>query len=122
LQATVVENGVRKTYSARYYNPLTGRFLSRDPKEFKPVESKNKPVDPRRLHKYLYADGDPVNFEDPSGEAGFFEWLRVVVLSVGMSMGVMEEAELPHIEVEVEYMLKEGEIVLSDAIPGPPPQ
>ena len=34
LRATVVENGVRKTYSARYYNPQTGRFLSRDPKEF----------------------------------------------------------------------------------------
>src|ERR1039458_7296121 len=25
LQATVVENGVRETYSARYYNPNTGR-------------------------------------------------------------------------------------------------
>jgi len=31
LQVVMVENGVRKTYSARYYNPATGRFLSRDP-------------------------------------------------------------------------------------------
>ena len=31
LRATVVENGVRETYSARYYNAGTGRFLSRDP-------------------------------------------------------------------------------------------
>ena len=31
LRATVVENGVRETYSARYYNPNTGRFMSRDP-------------------------------------------------------------------------------------------
>jgi hypothetical protein len=31
LQVVVSENGVRKTYSARYYNPVTGRFMSRDP-------------------------------------------------------------------------------------------
>jgi RHS repeat-associated protein len=67
LRATVVENGVRKTYSARYYNPNTGRFLSRDPKEFKPLESKNKPVDSSKLHRYLYAVGDPVNRIDPRG-------------------------------------------------------
>ena len=33
LRATVVENGVREIYSARYYNPNTGRFLSRDPED-----------------------------------------------------------------------------------------
>jgi RHS repeat-associated protein len=52
---------------ARYYNPNTGRFLSRDPKEFKPLESKNKPVDSSKLHRYLYAVGDPVNRIDPRG-------------------------------------------------------
>ena len=45
---------------ARYYNPLTGRFLSRDPED-------GKPVDPKSLHKYLYADGDPVNRWDSTG-------------------------------------------------------
>ena len=60
LQATVVENGVRETYSARYYNPNTGRFLSRDPED-------GKPWDPKTLHKYLYAGGDPVNAIDPTG-------------------------------------------------------
>jgi len=35
LRATVVENGVGETYSARYYNPVTGRFLSRDPEDGK---------------------------------------------------------------------------------------
>ena len=39
---------------ARYYNPVTGRFLSRDPED-------GKTLDPRSLHKYLYAAGDPVN-------------------------------------------------------------
>ena len=45
---------------ARYYNPLTGRFLSRDPNEG------NIKI-PATLHKYLYASGDPVNRIDPSG-------------------------------------------------------
>ena len=60
LRATVVENGVRETYSARYYNPVTGRFMSRDPED-------GKPIDPKTLHKYLYAGGDPVNGWDPTG-------------------------------------------------------
>jgi RHS repeat-associated protein len=60
---------------ARYYNPITGRFMSRDPNEpqvivpaqYNPIESNRKPVDPKKLHKYLYAGGDPVNRIDPSG-------------------------------------------------------
>jgi RHS repeat-associated protein len=47
---------------ARYYNPATGRFLSRDPED-------GIPTDPKTLHKYTYAGGDPVNFADPSGRA-----------------------------------------------------
>jgi RHS repeat-associated protein len=47
---------------ARYYNPATGRFLSRDPEE-------GKAYDPQSLHKYLYAGGDPVNRVDPRGRA-----------------------------------------------------
>jgi RHS repeat-associated protein len=45
---------------ARYYNPMTGRFLSRDPED-------GNPTDPASLHKYLYAGGDPVNAMDPTG-------------------------------------------------------
>jgi RHS repeat-associated protein len=45
---------------ARYYNPLTGRFLSRDPLD-------GDATAPKTLHKYLYAGGDPVNGWDPSG-------------------------------------------------------
>jgi RHS repeat-associated protein len=47
---------------ARYYNPATGRFLSRDP------EQGDTQV-PATLHKYLYANGDPINGWDPSGRA-----------------------------------------------------
>ena len=45
---------------ARYYNPTTGRFMSRDP-------NKGNGLDPRTLHKYLYAGGDPVDAIDPTG-------------------------------------------------------
>jgi RHS repeat-associated protein len=61
LQVVVSENGVRKTYSARYYNPATGRFVERDPLDgYINV--------PATLHKYLYASGNPVNRIDPSGK------------------------------------------------------
>ncbi len=48
---------------ARYYNPSTGRFLSRDPLD-------GNAINPASLHKYLYANGDPVNVIDPTGRGG----------------------------------------------------
>lgn len=51
---------------ARYYNPLTGRFMSRDPEDA-------NPIDPKTLHRYLYASGDPVNLFDPSGRDSILE-------------------------------------------------
>jgi RHS repeat-associated protein len=45
---------------ARYYNPLTGRFMSRDSND-------GNTWDPKTLHKYLYAAADPVNRKDPTG-------------------------------------------------------
>jgi RHS repeat-associated protein len=107
---------------ARYYNPVTGRFMSRDPKEFQPLKSRNNPVDSRKLHKYLYASSDPVNLEDPTGEASLGQYLSALLLSVSLAIGgPAGEAELPHVEVEVEYMFEEAEKVLENLpIPGPP--
>ena len=51
---------------ARYYNPNTGRFMSRDPED-------GYAMNPASLHKYLYAGGDPVNMLDPTGRAELFE-------------------------------------------------
>ncbi|HWS88127.1 MAG TPA: RHS repeat-associated core domain-containing protein [Pyrinomonadaceae bacterium] len=45
---------------ARYLNLDTGRFFTRD------VDEGNG-FDPVSLHKYLYANADPVNMSDPSG-------------------------------------------------------
>jgi RHS repeat-associated protein len=53
---------------ARYYNPATGRFLSRDPED-------GVPTDPASLHKYLYAGGNPVNLFDPTGKVDTIESL-----------------------------------------------
>src|ERR1700733_14086521 len=55
---------------ARYYNPLTGRFMSRDP-------NSGVPWIPPTLHRYLYAGGDPVNMLDPSGRE-FVEVARIL--------------------------------------------
>jgi RHS repeat-associated protein len=47
---------------ARYYNPMTGRFLSIDPKE----------ADPQNLHslnRYAYANNNPNGFVDPDGHS-----------------------------------------------------
>jgi len=51
---------------ARYYNPVTDRFVSRDPDAGR-VEI------PQTLHKYLYAGADGVNQIDPTGRAAFIE-------------------------------------------------
>jgi RHS repeat-associated protein len=52
---------------ARYYNPSTGRFMSRDPYD-------GSTILPVTLHKYLYASGNPVNRIDPRGRADLFEY------------------------------------------------
>jgi len=82
LRATVVENGVRETYSARYYNPATGRFLSRDPED-------GIATDPKTLHKYLYAGGDPANAIDPSGRADAGE--------TGLTFALLSTAPVPEL-------------------------
>ena len=60
---------------ARYYNPNTGRFLSRDPKG-------GNGYDPKTLHKYLYASGDPVNRIDPSGRGAYSEFVQTVKVAL----------------------------------------
>jgi len=54
-------------FRARYYNSLTGRFLTKDPAE-------GATSDPATLHKYLYAHDDPINRLDPSGQADLIEY------------------------------------------------
>ncbi len=61
---------------ARYYDASTGRFISRDPFEgFNDL--------PVSLHDYLYANVNPVNAIDPSGEVTTLEYAILATLIVG---------------------------------------
>jgi hypothetical protein len=51
----------------RYFNPLSGRFLSRDPE-------RGTLIYPSTFHKYLYTSADPVNRIDPRGRGELIEW------------------------------------------------
>ena len=70
---------------ARYFNPVTGRFLTRDP-------ATGKITDPKSLHKYLYAGANPVDATDPSGRATFSEWALIVAMISILVLGPMVAA------------------------------
>ncbi len=55
---------------ARYLNPNTGRFQTMDSYE-------GTQTDPPSLHKYLYANNNPINKNDPSGQ---------MALAIGMTL------------------------------------
>ncbi len=74
---------------ARYYSPTIGRFNQRD--SFEPSSD-----DPQALHKYLYAQNDPLNCIDPSGnetllELVWTETIRTIVANV-MIGGIVNAA------------------------------
>jgi RHS repeat-associated protein len=58
----------------RFYNPEVGRFNRRDTFEGK----LNEPIS---LHKYLYANGNPTNYVDPSGYSSIIEgdWIHNLI-------------------------------------------
>lgn len=47
--------------------------MSRDPNEPGLFDSDGIPTNPKSLHKYLYAGGDPVDAMDPTGRDETFE-------------------------------------------------
>jgi RHS repeat-associated protein len=52
---------------ARWYNPVTGRFMTHDPYQ-------GSVYDPASLHRYNYARANPANFIDPSGRLSAGEY------------------------------------------------
>ncbi len=58
---------------ARSYDPATGRFVSQDPF----AGSLNSPIS---LHRYVYANADPINNRDPSGKNTLGEQLAVTTI------------------------------------------
>jgi RHS repeat-associated protein len=71
---------------ARYFNPLTGRFLSRDPWSGQMFE-------PQTLHKYMYATGDPVNLQDPRGRQAMVETADLLLVSLPLFAAAVYEAQ-----------------------------
>ena len=120
LRAVVVENGVREIYSARYYNPQTGTFLSRDPQEYTPLKwtgplelTGNPPLDPKKLHKYLYAGGDPINYVDPLGKSDFEEESDFDSIEI-----YQERSTGPNYRISIQKSMDKLDHVLDDIVNG----
>jgi RHS repeat-associated protein len=62
---------------ARYYEPNTGRFLSRDPVT-------GSIFDPPAFHPYTYSRNDPMNRWDPHGKRGYLMELAVGAAVAGV--------------------------------------
>jgi RHS repeat-associated protein len=60
---------------ARYYGQGRGRFLTTDP-------APGDVVRPPSLHKYLYADADPVNNSDPTGLSTYAETAKLPTIII----------------------------------------
>jgi RHS repeat-associated protein len=65
---------------ARYYNPVTGRFLTPDSLIPDPLTSMG-------WNRYLYVNNNPVNYVDPSGHC---LWDLCILEVAGVSIGVAE--------------------------------
>ena len=89
---------------ARFYNPVTGRFVSRDP-------NKGVTTDPKTLHKYLYAEGDPINGVDPTGRDDLIE-----TGNLDGELSTAENKQLEEIGQELDCQFKTDAAVLEDAI------
>jgi RHS repeat-associated protein len=88
---------------ARYYNPGSGRFYSRDPEN-------GHQTNPQSLHKYLYVGGDPVNGIDPMGREEFVECAEAAVAGgcLPLPSSVVFETAMAPAEAEAEGMAAEA--------------
>jgi len=91
----------------RYLNPQTGRFWTRD--LFEGLSS-----DPSSLHKYLYAENDPINSIDPLG----YTQIQEVQATSGIS-GILVRLGIPNVRVAIKkgvevLVCKFGEKLLTD--------
>jgi RHS repeat-associated protein len=69
---------------ARYYDPALGRFLTMDP-------APGDLLSPETLHRYVYATGDPINRQDPSGRTSLSE-----IQAVQVNQGILATQALPN--------------------------
>ncbi|MFH1691505.1 MAG: RHS repeat-associated core domain-containing protein [Candidatus Omnitrophota bacterium] len=67
-------------YSARYYDPEIGRFVSAD-------TLVQAPYDPQSLNRYAYCRNNPLKYTDPSGHK--WSWKKFWHAAVGVFVGVV---------------------------------
>lgn len=70
--------GAVRTVGFRYYNPITGRYISRDPLGY-----------PNGLNNYLYVNNNPINRIDPLGLGWEEYWQGVKDTFKGEGMAVV---------------------------------
>jgi RHS repeat-associated protein len=79
---------------ARYMNPNSGRFWTMDKYE-------GGEADTNCLHKYLYANADPVRFIDPTGKFGLAEAMMTVAV-----IGLTDAMAFPAIQVRAKPIFR----------------
>lgn len=65
----------------RYYDPVVGRFISRDSVEYADPESING------INLYAYCGNNPVMHSDPYGTTEWWEWLIAGFIVIGLVVG-----------------------------------
>jgi RHS repeat-associated protein len=86
---------------ARDYDPVTGRFLSRDPAEVEPLE-------PESFHPYTFAYGNPLLYSDPTG---MFTMVEInVTMTIDNIISAIKTAALNKIRQEVIEEVQEAAV------------
>ncbi|WP_158544489.1 RHS repeat domain-containing protein [Blastococcus sp. TBT05-19] len=67
-------------YGMRWYDPITGRFTQTD--------SLETLLDPSRSNRYEYANGNPVNYVDPTGKISLLEGVTFALGVVSLATGI----------------------------------
>ncbi|MBI3940437.1 MAG: RHS repeat protein [Acidobacteria bacterium] len=75
---------------ARWYDSVTGRFLSRDPQGI-------SLVDPRTLNPYEYASQNPLRYVDPLGLGWFSSLFKRLTLSLRIQLGYVRSKDVGEI-------------------------
>ena len=88
---------------ARYYDPVTGHFLSVDPVGVSPGNSYN-------FNRYGYAKNNPINFLDPDGRDAQLFWTDPthVTLTVPYIVGVNGGSHLPMTTASINASFKQN--------------
>ena len=87
---------------ARYYDQNTGRFISMDPVD-------GDLQSPASLHRYLYANNNPVNFTDPTG--------KFTLIEINISISIQSTIRSIHTKNLVKFFFKAAKIAFCQLEP-----